>query len=116
MSISLPRNVAFAYSLVDGDTAIIEVETGSPVEVSHSLTNPFGEGDKLTTIKRGGSVEVTAPGVMRSTGTSVVGIAYPKQPSEPDPHAPPVTPDLPDPPVVPIDPMPEVPVENGGES
>jgi hypothetical protein len=94
MAIPLPKGQFFCYSLAEGVEAKIRVVEGDPVELSYAFGGPFGE--VAQTIDANGEATVTRPGMVRSTGESVVAIDYPTpEPPVPEPEpepAPEVTP------------------------
>lgn len=74
--ISLPPAAAFAYSLVDGATVVIQVTGLEPVE--YAAVSTHGEfGEPLGTIGPGESLELVAPGQLRAQqGSSTVELTY----------------------------------------
>jgi hypothetical protein len=76
MPIPLPDGTMFAYSVAPGATATIANTGGHPVDYA-APTAAGGFGEPLGTIDPGDSVEVDAPGVLRSEAGSEVEIDYP---------------------------------------
>lgn len=95
MGIPVRKGQFFSYSLMEGDEATVKV-TGDPVEVSYSLSGPFGDVEQ--TVEAGSDATINRPGMIRGTGTSEVEIVYPPPPA---PESPDTRPPGPEPEVTP---------------
>lgn len=79
MPVTLPKDVLFAYSLGEGNTAEIAVLSGGPVDYSGPSAGGFG--DLVGTIEAGDSVTVETPGMLRAKATASVDIAQSMPPA-----------------------------------
>ena len=80
MSLPLPANLPFAYSLPPDCEVNITVLTGGPVDYAGPSAGPMGEVEG--TIAQGETVTLSHPGTLRAQADANVDLVYPPSESQ----------------------------------